>query len=306
MTLTLMRRDVEFTSDGVTCRAWLFLPKGDENTEVACIVMAHGFGATRECSLEPYAIRFAEDGYAVLVFDYRHFGASDGRPRQLFSVRRQLEDWQSAIRYARTAPRVDGERIALWGSSVSGGHVVAAAVADGRVVAVSCQCPMMDGRASALAILRTAGIGHALRLAWHAALDLARAAVGAEPHLVPVVGPPGSLAAMTTIDAERGYRAISPSTVENAVAARFALTLGSYRPGTLADRLPCPVLIQICEKDTVAPPEAAEAAAKLASFRAEVKRYPIGHFDPYVGKDFEASVADQRAFFRKHLLKAIA
>ncbi|HEX7669934.1 MAG TPA: alpha/beta hydrolase [Polyangiaceae bacterium] len=301
----MMRRDVEFTSDGVTCRAWLFLPKG-EGMSVPCIVMAHGFGATRECRLEPYAIRFAEDGYAVLVFDYRHFGASDGQPRQLLSVKSQLEDWQSAIDYARTAERVDPERIALWGSSFSGGHVIAAAVRDGRVVAVSSQCPMMDGRAASLAVLRDAGLGHTLLMGLHGALDLVRSAFGASPHTIPIVGPPGSIAAMSTEDAEPGYRAMSPSTLENAVAARITLALGSYRPGTLADRLPCPVLIQICEKDSVAPTAAAEAAAKLAGSRAEVKRYPIGHFAPYVGKDFELSVADQRAFFRRHLLKATA
>jgi fermentation-respiration switch protein FrsA (DUF1100 family) len=301
MTLTLMRRDVEFTSGGVTCRAWLFLPKGDDSMAVPCIVMAHGFGATRECGLEPYAIRFAEDGHAVLVFDYRHFGASDGSPRQLLSVKRQLEDWQSAIRYARTAERVDPSRVALWGTSFSGGHVISAAVEDGRVVAVSSQCPLMDGSAAFLAILRYAGVAQTLRIGWHAALDLARGAVGAAPHLIPIAGPPGSLAAMTSEDAEAGYKAICPPTVQNAVTARIGLTLGGYRPGKLADRLPCPVLIQICDKDTVAPPKAAEAAAALAGARAEVKHYPVGHFDVYLGKDFEQSVADQRAFFRRHL-----
>ena len=35
-------------------------------------------------------------GMAALVFDYRHFGDSEGEPRQLISVRRQLD--------AKTAP----------------------------------------------------------------------------------------------------------------------------------------------------------------------------------------------------------
>ena len=143
-TARFTRQDVEFSSGGVTCRAWLFSPSSVHTGKSPCIVMAHGFGATREASLAQYAERFAEDGYFALVFDYRHFGASDGLPRQLLSIHSQLEDYQAAIDFARTLPAVDPERIALWGSSFSGGHVIAAAVNDGRVAAVSSQCPMMD------------------------------------------------------------------------------------------------------------------------------------------------------------------
>jgi fermentation-respiration switch protein FrsA (DUF1100 family) len=295
------RRDVEFSSGGVTCRAWLFAPTEAHAERRPCIVMAHGFGATREASLAQYAERFAEDGYFALVFDYRHFGASDGLPRQLLSVREQLEDYQAAIDFARTLPGVDPERVALWGSSFSGGHVIAAAVKDGRVAAVSSQCPMMDGQASSLSVIRTGGLWHSIKVSFHGVWDLLRAAVGASPHLIPIVGPPGSVAAMSTVDSMPGYTRISPPHLINAVAARITVLLGAYRPGKLADRLECPVLIQICEQDSVAPAEAAEAAARLAGDRAEVKRYPAGHFDVYVGADFERGVADQRAFFRRTL-----
>jgi hypothetical protein len=37
----------------------------------------------------------------ALAFDYRHFGDSDGTPRQLLDIAHQLEDWQAAIAYAR-------------------------------------------------------------------------------------------------------------------------------------------------------------------------------------------------------------
>jgi uncharacterized protein len=295
------RQDVEFASRGVLCRAWLFVPHGAPVGRRPCVVMAHGFGATREASLAQYAERFADDGYFALVFDYRHFGASDGLPRQLLSVARQLDDFQAAIDFARALPGVDPERIALWGSSFSGGHVIAAAVRDGKVAAVSSQCPMMDGRASSLAVLRDSGLWHSLVMTFHGVWDLLRAAVGASPHLVPIIGVPGTIAAMSTADSDSGYRKITTPHFVNAVAARIFLFLGAYRPGRSADRLPCPVLIQICEKDTVAPASAAEDAVRRAGDRAEVKRYPVGHFDVYVGADFERSVADQRAFLRRTL-----
>ena len=115
-----------------------------------CVVLAHGFAGTVDSGLLPYAERFAAAGLDALAFDYRHFGASGGEPRQLVSVPRQLEDYAAAIAFARTLPDVDPARIAVWGTSFSGGHVVEVAVADGRVAAAIAQTPAMDGRATLL------------------------------------------------------------------------------------------------------------------------------------------------------------
>ena len=76
-----------------------------------------------------------------MAFDYRHFGASEGEPRQLLSIAGQQEDYHAAIAFARSQEGIDPERIVLWGTSFSGGHVVPVAVADGRVAAVISQVP---------------------------------------------------------------------------------------------------------------------------------------------------------------------
>ena len=60
----------------------------------------------------------------MLVFDHRYLGDSGGEPRQRFRKRDQLQDWRSAVSFARTLDGVDPERIVLWGFSFSGGHVV--------------------------------------------------------------------------------------------------------------------------------------------------------------------------------------
>lgn len=84
------------------------------------MVLGHGLGAVKEMGLEVYAQRFRAEGYAFLAFDYRHFGESDGELRQLLDINKQLQDWQSAIGYARTLPEVDGKRVVLWGTSRAG------------------------------------------------------------------------------------------------------------------------------------------------------------------------------------------
>lgn len=295
---------MEFESAGTTCRAWHLPPASDalrRDNGAPCIVMAHGFGATREARLLAYGQRFARAGLHALIFDYRFFGASDGQPRQLLSIPAQLEDYRNALGFARELEGVDPCRMAVFGSSFSGGHVVEVAVQDGRLAAVIAQCPMMDGRAALLNLIRYAGVGAGLKLSWHGLRDALRVLTGRKPHLVPIVGPPGSLAAMTSPDAEPGYRAVAPPDFDNRVCARVGLQVGLYRPGLRADELTCPILIQICEKDSVAPVSAAEDAARRAGGQAEVKRYPVGHFDIYLGEPFEQAVSDQVAFLLRHL-----
>lgn len=296
---------VEFTSGGERVVAVHLAGAGDELAAPGggrpCVVLAHGFAGTVDSGLVPYAERFAAAGLDALAFDYRHFGESGGEPRQLVSVRRQLEDYAAAIAFARTLPGVDPDRIAVWGTSFSGGHALAAAVADGRVAAVVAQSPAMDGRATVLAALRHAGVGTLLRWTLAGLRDQLGALRGRDPVLLPVVGPPGSLAAMSTPDAEPGYRAIAGPSWRNEFAARFALTAALYRPGTRAARLPCPMLVQVADRDAVAPPSAALYAAWLATGRGQVRTYPVGHFDVYRGEPFERCVADQLHFLLRHL-----
>jgi fermentation-respiration switch protein FrsA (DUF1100 family) len=273
----------------------------DERGLRPCVVIAHGFAGTVDSGLLPFAERFAAAGLDALAFDYRHFGASEGEPRQLVSVPRQLEDYAAAIGFARELPGVDPERIVVWGSSFSGGHVVAVGAADGRVAAVLSLVPAMDGRATLLALLRYAGPGQLLKATVAGLKDLLGARRGAAPVMVPVVGPPGSFAAMSSADAEPGYLAIAGPSWRNEVPARFGLTAGFYRPGLQAARLPCPILVQIADRDAIAPPSAAQDAAWLATGRAEVRSYPVGHFDVYRGEPFERVIADQLHFLGRHL-----
>ena len=291
------RSDVSFVSGGDAIAAWLYQPAGKGPHPI--VVMAHGFSATRELRLPAYAERFCDAGLGVLLFDYRHFGASGGEPRQVLDIASQHADYHAAIAYARALPWVDPKRVALFGSSFSGGHVIAVAAQDGDVAAVISQCPFQDG----LATLPALGLANTLKLTAHGLRDQLGALFGAAPHFVPAVGPPGSVAVMTTPDSESGFRALLPADTrwKNQVAARIALRVGTYRPGRLAPKLDCPVLYCVCDTDTLCPLDATLSCAAGAK-RGEVKRYPIGHFDIYLGEWFERAVTDQTEFLQRHLL----
>jgi len=130
------RKDVVFKVKGTSLSAWLYLPE-NLSAPVPCIIMGHGIGATKDAGLEPYAIRFQEAGFAVLAFDYRHLGESEGEPRQLIWIPYQQEDYTAAIDYARNLKEIDPARIALWGTSLSGGHVIVTAARDNKIACVS-------------------------------------------------------------------------------------------------------------------------------------------------------------------------
>ncbi|MDO8184830.1 alpha/beta fold hydrolase [Conexibacter sp. JD483] len=299
----MLREDVTFDAWGSRCAAWLYRP--DQAAAVAdprglpCVVLAHGFAGVREARLDAFAARFASAGFAALVFDYRGFGASEGQPRQLLSIPGQLADWAAAISYARSLDGVDPERIALWGTSFSGGHVVTTAARDHRIAAVIAQAPFVDGLRQAL----SEPIPQALRLTAAALRDELGAVRGAPPRLIPAVGPPGSLAAMTQPGSEAGYHAIVPAGApwSNAVAARVLLRLTAYRPLRHAAEIACPLLVAVCDEDEVTPPQPALTLAERAP-RGELVRYAgAGHFDIYAGETFERAVADQIAFFTEQL-----
>ena len=295
----MARTEITFKSCGATCAGWLYQP--DDALEPApCVVMAHGFGGTREDAIPAFAERFAAAGMAALVFDYRHFGDSEGEPRQLLDIGLQLEDWTAAIACARTRAEVDPARIALWGSSFSGGHVVPTAVRDGHVRAVISQGPFADG----LKQLGSFPLSLNLKITAHALRDQLRALFGRPPHYVPVIGPPGSNAVLQSPDSEPGYMAIigAGSRWRNECTPRVMLRVARYRPFRLGGRLPCPWLVCIADRDDLTPPEVARELA--AAGGADVRGYDLGHFDIYRGAGFEQVVADQVAFLERQLVAA--
>ncbi|MBE2317904.1 alpha/beta hydrolase [Solirubrobacter sp. CPCC 204708] len=288
----VLRQDVTLGSE---VAAWLWHPEG----ATGAVVLGHGLSAVRDQRIDAYAERFAQAGLAALLFDYRHFGASSGQPRQLLDIKRQLEDWRTAVAYARG---LDGiERVGLFGSSFGGGHATEIAASDPNIGAVVLQCAMVDGLQAAMKLPPKS----TAKLAKVALQDELGSRLGRKPKYVPAVGRPGELAMMTTEDAVPGFDSLTPegSTWVNAVAARLGLWIGTYRPAKHAASITCPILVALCEQDTLVSNEALEKVAEAAP-QGELVRYPIGHFEIYNGEWFERAVTRQAEFLARHLTGA--
>jgi pimeloyl-ACP methyl ester carboxylesterase len=293
---SFVREPTRFECGGAMCDAWVYRP-GGVTTARPVIVMAHGLGAVKEM-LAAYAERFATAGYVCLVFDYRCFGGSEGEPRQRLSVHDQLGDWNAAIAHARRLPGVDPDMIVIWGTSFAGGHVLKVAAGDPRFTAVIAQCPFTDGLVSSLAV----GPVSAAKVTAAAVRDLVGGWRGKEPGYLPVSGAPGTAAFLTSPDAPSGMTSITAGAerYENRLTARSAFDVLRYAPGRSASGITCPLFIALCERDTMTPAKAARRQLVRAP-RAEIRMYPIGHFDIYLGDWFERAVADHLRFLQCHV-----
>ena len=258
-------------------------------------------GGTRDSGLEPFAEAFADAGLDALLFDYRTFGASSGEPRQFASPPRHRRDYENAVAFARGIDGVDPDRIVLWGTSWSGGHVIYVAVADDRIAAVISQTPDVDGLRTLLEIAKYGGVAQLLRTIVEGLKDGLRAVRKQPPHMVPSVAAPGEVGAMTSEDAKEGYLAIAGPTFRNEVTARAVLYEGQNRPIAKMADLRCPILLLSADRETVASPGAVPAAAWRAKGLAEVREYDCAHFEMYLGEHRARAIADQLRFLRRHL-----
>lgn len=298
MSTTYTREDTTFDSRGTPCATWLYRPDGTEQPPI--IVMAHGFAAVRALRLAAYAERFAEAGYAVMVFDYRGWGDSPGEPRRVLDIGSQQDDWRAALAYARALDGVDTTRVVGWGTSFGAGHVLSIAAQDHGLAAIVAQVPHVSGPASAFARspVLVARVGLAgLR-------DQAGAAFGRQPLRLPAAAEPGTLAMMNTPNALPMLRRLAGDRYEellpeNNVAARIALRVPFYSPGRTAKKITAPALVQLAKNDVVTPYEVALKSARRIP-NGEVLSYDCGHFDPYVDPLFETVVGDQLDFLNRH------
>jgi pimeloyl-ACP methyl ester carboxylesterase len=294
-----VRRDVNFDSEGITCRGWLYSP-GRGGISPA-VVMAHGFSAVKEMRLYRIAEVFADAGLACLVFDYRGFGASDGAPRLDIDPQAQLADYRNAISAARAMAEIDGTRIGVWGSSYSGSHALMLGAIDARVRAVVSQVPMIDGWES---FGRLSGVDGRADLVAQLTAERERIYAGGTPAVIPVVTQGDDFAALPTPDAWEWFQAtarIAPAW-RNQVTLRSLDRLLDYGPGRFIDRIaPTPLLLIAAAQDFL-PLDIAERAFAQAGEPKKMVVLDGGHFCPYEPPHFAAASREACDWFVRHLM----
>ena len=311
-----VRRDLRFPCGDATCAGWLYLPSIEATSaanpvnlanttatatqKLPVVVLGHGFGGTRDVGLPPLAERLARAGFAAFVFDYRHFGASGGLPRQVIDPTTQLEDWHAALRFVRTLRDVDGTRTAVLGSSMGGAHALIVASEDRDVRAVVAQAPMVDSQEEGSATFYGATwVARLLLTGW---ADMALSSVGGGPIEIAAIAPQGGFGMIVDDAAYEAFRKQVPpgSAYRNAVAARSPFLFDDYDPAAHTAKIEAPVLLIASRDDRFAPWSAVEAYA-ARSPNVEVATFTGDHFDVYAEPASTQAADAATAFLARHL-----
>ncbi len=296
-------------SDSTQLEGWLLRPHA---ASAPLVIMAPGLTGTKDGHLEPLAWRFVGAGFAVLLFDFRCFGGSEGEPRHWVDPFRQVDDYRAALRYAQQTLAREGaiarDRIALWGSSFSGGSALVAAAARDDVAAVVAQCPFLatpphlEPRGQTLA-----------RFTFWTLLDLTRAKLGLAPVYLPAFGQPGELAFAPSRENPSRFDAARPGALfwrtlpkprggwENKLLARFLADFDRFQPLAALPELRCPAYFIAARQDDLVPLELVERGRALLPPGSALDVHDCGHFDLYLDPVLAANAAQQIAFLERAL-----
>jgi len=252
--------------------------------------------------LEKYALKFVQNGYGALTYDYRHYGDSDGMPRQLYCGKEQIEDLKGAITYARSRKEIDSDKIVIWGTSAAGNYGILIASEDNRVAGVIAQCGAYDHEEdSKLYKERGDGMGFFLKLFVHAQRDKGRSRFGLSRHMISAYGMPGTTAMFRGKGVFEGAEHLAKDSVnfKNEICAGFLVMPQPKDPLKIAEKVKVPVLMLVCAYDEIVSPKSHVKMVEILGNLGEIKSYPIGHFDIYEGSNFETAVNDQLNFLKR-------
>ncbi|MEQ1311999.1 alpha/beta hydrolase [Acinetobacter sp. XH1639] len=281
----------KFTSTGTSCAFTLRTPQTTSPTQFPAILMLHGWGGTQNSWVWPFAERFLSMGFAVMTFDYRGWGQSEGTPRHVTKVKDRIKDAEAALNFLKNQLEVDATRIVLWGTSLGGGHACSVAAKHPELFGIIAQVPMLDGSAAA----KITPLRQKIRLGAHALADLIPMR---KPIYIPIYASPDNFGTLTRDGAaalkQESERLYGKST-ENFIAARSILTMGSYKPLDVLPKINTPTLIIWGRNDTVAPfPFKAVQSISKPNFK--IVELNANHFEPYLTPVFLENIEHQMRF----------
>lgn len=295
------RIKIEFPSCNVLLRG-LFLVPTERNGKLPAIVMAPGMSGVKEGSILKYAEFFARGGFAVLAYDNINFGDSEGEPRQEADPLLQRRGYRDAITFASLRPEVDRERIGIWGTSYSGGHVLEVAAHDRRVKCVVSQIGFASGFQNFLRRVQPQQ-----RAAVLAAQDADRETrfLGKKPATIKAVSNDPSEPCAMAGDAAYAYfmdQAKQAPNWKNELTLRSVdLTRGLENGAFTPYISPTPLLMILALDDELVSPDLSLRAYQAALEPKKLVLLPGNHFVPYV-KEFALTSNAARDWFTRHLI----
>lgn len=299
----VVRRDVSFMSDGLTIKGWLFVPESlPEGEKAPAVVLANGFSTIKEIYMKDYAERFAGAGIVTLAFDYRHFGESEGEPRNQLFPYDELQDVRNALSFLANQPEVEPTRLGAWGVSLGGGHVMYLAAFDRRLKAVVAQVPAINQFENFRTMLPPPALAGLLTML---NADRQQRFESGQVNYMKLVAPPGEQALMPNEAYEfymKAQSTVAP-TWRNEITMESLEKFLEYDPcGPIHMVAPTALLMVVGDQDAIIPSALAKAAFERAGEPKELRLLPCLHTGMYPGYDyFEEAVTAATDWFVKYL-----
>jgi hypothetical protein len=284
------------SEDGIILRAYLHSPGPGVHPG---IVMCPGFGGVKP-HIDHYAQLFAEAGFAVLNFDHRGWGTSEGQPRQEVNPYKQMADFRAAITFAQSQPEFDADHgFGVWGSSFSGGLAIVTAANDPRVTVVVAQIPNVSGHRNALRLYSAEQRDEIRR---RGAIDWSARLAGEPAMVVPMFSDdPNELCAFPGPVPDDVREPIAAGIWNNDTTIRSLQYFLEFEPaGWLPYVSPKPLLMIIAEQDRCTFPDVQHEVYDSAAEPKKLLSFNGGHFDAYT-TFFEQTGPPARDWFVEHL-----
>ena len=298
-----MDEAVEFFSEGVKVRGYLTMPeKAGESDGLPGVVMCHGFGCTAAMDFPEHAARLADNGYAVLRFDYRHWGQSDGEPRNVLMPLREVEDVRNALTFMQQQSGINPERLGIWGASFGGSVAIYTGAIDKRAKAIVATVPVTNGRRWIESVNTQFDMQRILGEIEH---DRQRRLAEGDSKFVPLLE----------------FRPADPSPSAAAWVERHAAILGDrttswrsveaileFAADTVADQIaPRALLVIAAPLDTIAPWEQAQLAYDGAGQPKRLVALPpdVEHFDAYLEPTLSIVMEEVVGWFDEYLNSSV-
>lgn len=299
------KEKVHFQSEGLKVVGNLFRPQNSKEEEVSlpAILVAGAMTGVKEQVAGQYAERIAKDGYVTLALDHRHFGESEGEPRQHEDPAKKLEDFKNAISFISSLKGIDRERIGACGISMGGGYMIQLAAFDRRIKAVSIVASGLNLADTLLEMLGKEGFVNFLKEFNNARK---RHYDTGEVQYIPAVATDNKPAAMIGDEPFEYYgtsRAWSPGWV-NRYTTESIENLMSYNAIPYARHVsPTPLLIVHGKNDKYCLPKFAQEVYDLADEPKEILRLDTSnHIDLYDNEKYVGpAISKIVEWFNKYL-----
>lgn len=295
------REHVEFLAESVMLRGF-FYPASDVKGAAPAVVMAHGFAGTKEMGLEEYAECFQRNGLSVLIYDHRNTGESEGSPRFDLDPVAQWRDYSHAVSYMQLRDDVDENRIGAWGTSYSGGSVIAAAALDRRIKCIVSQVPLISGYENILQLMPLQELDGVIAMLNEDKLSRAK---GNAPTMMPICGREGDpciFPGERTYDYYHEQAQKNPNVQwENLVTLRSLEYVLEYDVSSYLSRVsPTPALMIVASEDRSTPSDLALRAYERMLQPKDLLIVQGDHYRSYI-EEFDTTSHAACDWFVKHL-----